>query len=177
MDSRPRYVEVLSAHFIGMQVEKKLFGKKYIRAAPMLTVCAFLFETGATLGSCFKDHLPTFLIPFCAEQDHKLLDFLPGEAQRVAADVKDAESIHQLFFISEMRRQQPDADAAASYRRLASRAQERVSPEDALKMGPIYGVMGVAYGAYCPDSFAELYALSYGGFDQRAGNKRTSTAS
>jgi hypothetical protein len=165
-DNRPRFLGLLTTHFMGMQAEKKLLGREFVRNGPMLTVGSFLFETGAILGGAFKDRLYTFLIPFCAKPSHNMLDeFLPGNAKRIAASRKGVETINELFMVSEMRRQQPGALASAWSTWMLGQSDKRMSPQEARAMAAMCGTWGAGYGAYYTQEFADLYLASYGSID------------
>lgn len=160
-DSRPRFAEMLTAEFMGRQVEKRLMGKSFVRVAPMLSVCAFLFEQGAVLGSAYRDRLQTFIVPFCSAVDNDLSSLLANEAQRLASVVSEVESAHQLCVVDAMRKENPSAstDQWASW--LLSKAEERTTPEEAFRLGVIHAVMGAGFGAHYSEQYRALYDATY----------------
>jgi hypothetical protein len=158
---RPTFAEALTAHFMGMQVEKKLLGKKFVRGAQMLSVCAFLFEQGAVLGSACRDRFQTFLVPFWPDIDTEIRTLLEQEAQRLVSLIHEMKSLHQLCVVDVMRGENPEASADLWAEWLLTKVDVRFAPEEAFRRGNIFAAVGAGFGAYYPAEFEALYAASY----------------
>lgn len=165
MEAQSKFTMMLAQHYVGQQVEAKglISKRKFVRMGPLIMTGAFLFETGAVLGRAMRDRLATFTYPFCSTtpDNAELADFIRRQGQAVASAAPEVNTIHELVFISEMRKADPTLPAEQWSAWLLANGDAEVTVDLAGQMGLMYQSSGAGFGAEFPDRFEELYANSY----------------
>ena len=165
MEAQSKFASMLGNHHLKRQVEKKglLSKRQFVRFGPLLTVGAFLFETGAVLGRAMRDRLVTFAYPlYGAEPDYEpLADFIREAGRKVALRGSDASAIHELAVISEMLELDSNlrADEWATW--MMEKGNQEISLEMASERCVLFCIRGVGFGVEFPKRFEQLYVDSY----------------
>jgi hypothetical protein len=148
----------LAGQFLGMQVEKKLFGRKFIRVSRLVFTGAFLFQTGALLGHAFRNSAELFATayspdgkddPVKAVASMRSLGREFGEAAPHSATMLD------LFMMGK----KPSNIHWSMLLPLLSKY--RVPVDEALAIGMIDAVSGAGFGMEFPEHTERLVTASY----------------
>jgi hypothetical protein len=166
MATRPTFASLSAKHFLDPQVEKRLFGGKFVRLGPLLSVGVFLFQNGAVLGHAFRGCFDVFVVPFSAEPNRpEAVEWIRHKGHTVAAAAETASTINELVMINEMWKDDLTRPPSAWSEWFMARRDKRVAAEFAMQVGMLYGIVGAGFGAEFPKHLEELYANSYGKLD------------
>ncbi|MDO8616541.1 MAG: hypothetical protein Q7T33_12535 [Dehalococcoidia bacterium] len=157
------YASMLTVQHLRPQVEKRLLGAKFVRVGPLITVGAFLFETGAILGHAFRDRLDVFAEPFGSEpgKGANVCAFMRKEGRALGDLAKTANTLHALVMMHEMRTADPTRPPSQWMEWFLASSTERAPLDFALAMGVVHGCRGAGFAAEFPNRLEELYKNSY----------------
>ena len=160
-----KFTLALAQHYMGMQVETKglISKRKFVRIGPLISTGTFLFETGAVLGRAMRDRLATFAYPFCGTtpENSELAGFIRSQGQAIASAAPEASTIHELIFISEMRKADPSLPAEQWNAWLLANGDAEVAEELVVGMSLMFQSSGAGFGAEFPEKFEEMFANTY----------------
>ena len=153
----------LAGQFLGMQVEKKLFGRKFIRLSRLVFTGAFLFQTGALLGHAFRNSAELFATAYSPDgkdDPARAVTSMRRLGREIAEAAPHAATMLDLFMADAMAMSRKPSDIHWSML-LPFLSEYRAPVDEALAIGMIDAVSGAGFGMEFPEHTERLVTASY----------------